>query len=357
MGDLDGAEEAFTEAHQCGNDAQPGLALLQLARGRSVAARSSIRATLDDQPSPLVRARLLPAHVEIALASHDVAEARDAAEELQQIASTYEAPLWHANAHQALGLVLTYEGDAPGAIAELRKALRHWGDADLPFEAAQARRCLAMAHRANGDEASAVMELRAAHSTFERLGAKLEAARCLEVIDADAQKAGRRVARTFMFTDIVGSTNLLETIGDDAWEGVVRWHDETLRRPSSRTAVRSSTRPETGSSRRSRTRPLPHRVPSRSSGCWPSTDVFTDSRRRFGSDCTRQKRRSWPTTDAGMGVHQAARVGAVAEGDEIVVTCGTIEAEPIPFAVSGERAVSLKGISRPVRVVSIDWRT
>ena len=116
-----------------------------------------------------------------------------------------------------------------GAIAELQKALRHWTSSDLPFETAQARRYLAMAHRANGDEASAALELRAAHATFDRLGAQLEADRCLEAIDAGEPKAGRRVARTFMFTDIVGSTNLLETIGDDAWEDVVRWHDEALR--------------------------------------------------------------------------------------------------------------------------------
>jgi class 3 adenylate cyclase len=58
-----------------------------------------------------------------------------------------------------------------------------------------------------------------------------------------------------------------------------------------------------------------------------------------------------------MGVHQAARVGALAEADEIVVTCETVEAEPIPYPVSDERAVSLKGITRPVRIVSIDWRT
>ena len=86
-----------------------------------------------------------------------------------------------------------------------------------------------MAHRANGDEASATLELRAAHATFERLGATLEAERCEDIIRAGEHQAGRRVARTFMFTDIVGSTNLLETIGDEAWEDVVRWHDETLR--------------------------------------------------------------------------------------------------------------------------------
>ncbi|MDP9242171.1 MAG: hypothetical protein M3O84_03245, partial [Actinomycetota bacterium] len=229
IGDLDAAEEAFAEAHQRGNEAQPGLALLQLARGRSVAARSSIRAALADQPIALTRARLLPAQVEIALAGHDAAEAREAAEELRDIASTYEAPLWHASAHQALGTVLAYEGDASGAIAEIRKALRHWTEADLPFETAQARRWLAMAHRSDGDEASALLELQAAHAIFERLGARLEAERCMDAINAGAPEAGRRVTRTFMFTDIVGSTNLLETVGDEAWEGIVRWHDETLR--------------------------------------------------------------------------------------------------------------------------------
>src|SRR5215211_8425629 len=39
----------------------------------------------------------------------------------------------------------------------------------------------------------------------------------------------RRVVKTFMFTDIVGSTNLVEVMGDEAWETLLRWHDQTLR--------------------------------------------------------------------------------------------------------------------------------
>ena len=39
----------------------------------------------------------------------------------------------------------------------------------------------------------------------------------------------RRVLKTFMFTDIVGSTNLVEALGDEAWETLLRWHDQTLR--------------------------------------------------------------------------------------------------------------------------------
>jgi class 3 adenylate cyclase len=357
IGDLDGAEEAFAEAHERGNDGQPGLALLQLARGRSVAARSSIRAALADQPLALVRARLLPAEVEIALACHDVAEAREAAEELNEIASKYEAPLWHANAHQALGAVLTYEGDAPGAIAELRKALRHWTSSDLPFETAQARRCLAMAHRASGDDASAALELQAAHATFERLGAELEAARCLEIMNAGSPKTGRRVARTFMFTDIVGSTNLLETIGDEAWEDVVRWHDETLR--SAIESMHGEIVHTTGDGFFATFED----APAAASCAVGIQRLLAEHRRLHGF--APQVRIGLHAAEAtvmvddyaGMGVHQAARVGALAEAGEIVVTCETIEAEPIPNAVSDERAVSLKGITQPVRVVSIDWRT
>src|SRR5262249_57450935 len=49
--------------------------------------------------------------------------------------------------------------------------------------------------------------------------------------DAKSAKAGApaRVMRTFMFTDIVGSTNLLGVLGDEAWRDLVRWHDQLLR--------------------------------------------------------------------------------------------------------------------------------
>ena len=39
----------------------------------------------------------------------------------------------------------------------------------------------------------------------------------------------RRVMKTFMFTDIVGSTNLVEALGDEAWETMLGWHNTALR--------------------------------------------------------------------------------------------------------------------------------
>jgi class 3 adenylate cyclase len=357
IGDLDAAEDAFAQAHELGHEAQPGMSMLHLARGRTDAARASITTALADLPVPMIRARLLPARVEIALAGHDVADAREAAEELREIASLFDSPVMHANAHQAIGAALTYEGDAPGAVAELRKAVRHWREADMPLETAQAQRCLALAYRLGGDEASAALELRAAKAAFERLGAMLETARCDDMIRAaEAGESGRRVARTFMFTDIVGSTNLLETMGDEAWENVSRWHNETLKGliDAHRGEVVHSTGDgffitfEDATAAATCAVEIQQRLEEhrRRHGFAPQVRIglHADEATAMADDY------------AGLGVHEAARVAALAEGGEIVVTCDTVEGEPIPFAVVNERAVPLKGIAQPVRVVTIDWR-
>ena len=75
MGDLDAAAEAFDRAYEYGHDAQPGLALLQLARGEVADARRSIDRALvaaagtGGVADRTTRARLLPAKVDIALAA------------------------------------------------------------------------------------------------------------------------------------------------------------------------------------------------------------------------------------------------------------------------------------------------
>jgi len=355
-GDLDGAEEAFEQAHRLGNDAQPGIALLRLARGQVDAARSSIGIALSDTGDPFDRARLLPGRVEIALAAYDVAEAREAAEELGRTAAAIGAPMLRAAAHQALGATLTYEEDAAAAITELRKAVRIWTEADAPFEAAQARRWLAVACRANGDEASAVLELRAAKGAFERLGAIRDAERCEEMSAGDAGDAGRRVVRTFMFTDIVGSTDLVRTIGDEAWEGILRWHDETLRTQigSHHGEVVHTTGDGFFAS---------FGDPAAAASCAVAIQRrLTAHRRKHGfAPQVRIGLHSAEATMiaddyAGLGVHEAARIGAVAEGGEILATASTVSAGSIPFAFGDEREVALKGLDEPVHVVAIDWR-
>ena len=65
-------------------------------------------------------------------------------------------------------------------------------------------------------------ELEAAHSTFERIGAKSDAERTAELLGRQQRR------RTFLFTDIVGSTRLLETLGDEKWRKLLARHNELL---------------------------------------------------------------------------------------------------------------------------------
>jgi len=57
----------------------------------------------------------------------------------------------------------------------------------------------------------------------------------------------------------------------------------------------------------------------------------------------------------GMGVHVAARIGALASGGEILASRDTV-GHLHELVVSQPRAVSLKGVAEQVKVVSIGWR-
>jgi class 3 adenylate cyclase len=55
-----------------------------------------------------------------------------------------------------------------------------------------------------------------------------------------------------------------------------------------------------------------------------------------------------------MGVHAAARIGAVGGGGEIVASASTVDGLE-GLALSERRSVPLKGIAEPVEVVTVDW--
>ncbi|MDQ3993016.1 MAG: hypothetical protein M3229_05090, partial [Actinomycetota bacterium] len=103
LGDLAKAEEAFDHADDLGRDPEPGRSLLLLARGRPAAALASIRHSLTDDLPPLVRARFLPALVEIAIAADALDDAAAAADELAEIASRYDTAALHAASCLARG--------------------------------------------------------------------------------------------------------------------------------------------------------------------------------------------------------------------------------------------------------------
>ena len=186
-GNIQGAEEAFLAAHQAGWDPQPGLALVQLARGEATLAAVSVRQALDNPLSipskelppntELRRAPLLEALVEIEIAAGEVDRARSAADELTRVAELFQSKALVAGAVLAQGRVRLVEGDTAAARRDFGAAIRHWSEIGAPYETARARMGLAQAHRADGDEPGALLEFRAARSTFEQIGAIHEAGR------------------------------------------------------------------------------------------------------------------------------------------------------------------------------------
>jgi DNA-binding NarL/FixJ family response regulator len=170
-GEYAAAEEAYRSANDHGRDPQPGLALLRLAQGRCDAAVTAIRRMVDGASSPLERARLLPAFVEIALAAGDLDGARAACQDLSDIAGTYDVDVLAAMACHARGALHLSEGDARAALPLLRRAFEVWQRIPAPYIAARLRVSVARALCALGDDDGAELEISAARQVFERLGA------------------------------------------------------------------------------------------------------------------------------------------------------------------------------------------
>jgi class 3 adenylate cyclase len=165
----------------------------------------------------------------------------------------------------------------------------------------------------------------------------------------------RRVLKTFMFTDIVKSTNLAEAIGDSAWSELLRWHDETLR--SFFAAHNGDEVSSTGDGFF-----VGFDSPEAAITCAVAIQRrLADHRKQHGfapqvriglhASGAAQVGRSF----RGKGVHEAARIADLAEGGEILAS-KTTAGSSSPYPASEPRTVTLKGISEPMDVVSIDWR-
>jgi DNA-binding CsgD family transcriptional regulator len=196
IGNLEGAEEAFTRAHELGYQPQPGLALLRFAQGRARAALGALSlAVADESASRLRRARLLAAQVEVAIAAGELDTAGTAAVELEAIAGDFGTPALVAAAGTARGALRLAGGDAAGSIEPLRLACATWQELRLPYETAQARMLYGVAVGRQGHADDARFELRAAQAAFERLGAVVEARRAAELLAAPRGLPGGLSAR------------------------------------------------------------------------------------------------------------------------------------------------------------------
>jgi DNA-binding CsgD family transcriptional regulator len=171
------AEQEYRAASDRGFEPQPGLALLRLVQGRIEAARAAIRRLTTATTDRVRRAALLPAHLEIMLACGQLDEARHARDELRELACAFDTEVLRAVAAQADGAIAVAEGHAHAALDPLRRAFGLWEQLGAPYEVARVRLLIGDACRALGDEEAAGLEVEAARSVFERLGARPDLAR------------------------------------------------------------------------------------------------------------------------------------------------------------------------------------
>jgi class 3 adenylate cyclase len=359
VGDLEGAREAFRQAHELSREPEPGRSLLRLAEGDAQGANNSIKRALAAVEShAIIQARLLPAAVEIGLAAGDIDGVARHVAQLEQIAGSFRTTAVTATAEYARGLLLLAQGDAAGASARQRHAVELWHEVGAPYETARARTALGATLRADGDDAAARPEFESAKAAFERLGAVPDAKRVGQLLGEDqgiAPRAGDRVKRTFVFTDIVGSTPLVEALGDDAWQELIHWHDQTLRTIFNRyggTEVRQTgdgffVAFEDASAAIEAAVALQRSLAEhrRSHGFAPQV--------RIGLHEAQASTRA--IDFAGRGVHEAARIGSLAGGGQILASVNTVQSAATRFPISTPRSVTLKGVSQPVDVVTIDW--
>jgi DNA-binding CsgD family transcriptional regulator len=178
LGDLAGAEAAFTEAHRLTGQTCAGGALLRLAQGEVNEARRVIEDCLAAQrPDRPARARTLTAAVQICIAADADAAADAAANELESIAARYRSPLIEGWALVARGRLQLAREAADEACATLRQAVQRWQELDVPYEIATTKTLLGQALRGMGDEAGALAAFVEARALFERIGARLDAGR------------------------------------------------------------------------------------------------------------------------------------------------------------------------------------
>ena len=354
LGDFATADEAYARANELGHDPQPGLALLHLAEGKIDAAVAGITRSLDEVEEPLSRLRRLPAQVEIAVASRDLKTARSAAAELEKVVDSYEigghrAPAFDAAVHIAAGRIALAEGDTDEAVLRLRQARDQWREVGAPFETAQARLLLGLAFRRHGDEHAASAELDAAQSTFERIGARADAERVAELLGR------QQTRRTFLFTDIVGSTRLLETLGNDKWRKLLRRHNEVLEEQI--TNCGGEVVQQTGDGFFA-TFATPRAALEAAIGIQraleaeivaPDVRIGAHSGDAFQTD-------SASNPYGGEAVHLAARIGAAAGAGEILASRETLDDAGTGFRSSSPRSEAFKGFEKPVEVISLDWR-
>jgi class 3 adenylate cyclase len=244
-------------------------------------------------------------------------------------------------------------GNVDLARGSLREAMQCWQQVGARYDEARARVTLGLVLREMAEIDAADLQLQRALDAFEQLGAMFDVVRVLELLGKALAQS--RVVRTFMFTDIEDSTTLLATVGDAQWSDILRWHDRTLRSVFERFDGQE--------------------IKQRGGGdgffvAFASAEGAVDcalaiqramsegSRERGLSICVRigvHEAEATRTVDdyGGRGVHEAARIAALANGGEVLASIRTLESAGSRHGVAATRSAMLKGLADPVDIASL----
>ncbi len=352
-GDITAAEHAFREVEHLSGSTQPGRATLDLLRGRPETACASLKEALDAAGDALARARLLPTATEAALAVGDTETARRSADELARIADQFPTVTQHGRAAQACGEVALATGELDLARDKLREAAECWQQVGARYDEARARVELGIVLRETGEIDAAEIQLQRALDAFERLTATFDVVRVTELLGRAVPQS--RVIRTFMFTDIEDSTTMLATMGDDRWSEVLRWHDSTLRRLFERYDGQEIKQRGGGDgffvAFASADAALDCALAIQAAMTDGAGDRRPPIRVRVGAHEAEATR----SVDdyGGRGVHEAARIAALASGGEVLVSIRTVESAGSRHPVTETRSAELKGLAEPVIIASL----
>jgi DNA-binding CsgD family transcriptional regulator len=148
------------------------LAQVHLRRGEADLAAAVLRRGLQELNADVLRtAPLLTALVDVELHRGDIDAARDTAAELAALADDVDVSVVRADAAIAEGRVLAALGDHAAAIDAYCQVKGEIGEDEWPLRLGMVRLELAEVLAAAGDNPAAIVEARAAHATFQRLGA------------------------------------------------------------------------------------------------------------------------------------------------------------------------------------------
>jgi class 3 adenylate cyclase len=246
--------------------------------------------------------------------------------------------------------------DDPERAARLLGAASATGpwDYDADVKAALEQQFIEPARERVGEGRWSAVAAKGARLSFEEAvdEALDERPRPGEVV-ADSREG--QTLMTFMFTDMVGSTRVLDEVGDDAWHELLGRHDTIVREQFVARGGRE--------------------VKHEGDGFFVA---FGDAAAAVEAGCAiqralvaqRAEQRALPavrigihTTSAtsrggdftGRGVHEAARLAAAAGGDEVLVSQRTLESAGERFEGCRPRDLELQGFRSPIRVLTVPW--